>query len=312
MININKKFLQNLRNTKLLKEPFRKFGELHGNIFKFSRNLAKREIKVPYEGLSYSIFYEKDDKLSDVSNRIIGTCEKLQKVEFLDFSLDTTKDENTLFTHVSHSPFRMRINGHILVKYIPSISMLIEDDPLKPHDGSRVYPETIQVIVGSTNLFLNGTDIKESHKLWMEKKQSIQSKLDTLLVQYEKLSNEYTKGEEYIDRRLKYHRILLCNIALIFFILHVFVFYWLIYQMYGWDTIEPITYIVGNVYWIIGLSFFVFKKKKLEFSFIFSSKYHKEFYNKIGARIGYCRNEKQFIQKEIHNIKKFKQILSKI
>jgi hypothetical protein len=86
----------------------------------------------------------------------------------------------------------------------------------------------------------------------------------------------------------------------------------LIYELYGWDTIEPITYIVGNVYWIIGLSFYVMKKKKLDLSLFSTSAYTSEFMKNFGKRIGYSQKDKQFLFNEIAEIRKFKETLANI
>ena len=102
------------------------------------------------------------------------------------------------------------------------------------------------------------------------------------------------------------------NLGILFFLLNVIVFYVLIYQVYGWDTIEPITYIVGNVYWIIGLSFFVYKKKKLDFSFFFSKGFKRNFYRKNGFLLGFNEIERNFVAKEIKEIKQFKEALGNL
>src|SRR5690606_20045706 len=85
----------------------------------------------------------------------------------------------------------------------------------------------------------------------------VNAKLENLLEVYENLMKEYNIAEQLLNMRVKQNLRFYLNCALLFFILHAILFYFLIYQWYGWDTIEPVTYIVGNVYWIIGLGYFV-------------------------------------------------------
>jgi hypothetical protein len=145
-----------------------------------------------------------------------------------------------------------------------------------------------------------------------ENKKEIENKISSLLSIYEKLFEEQTQAEKLLEKRLKDRRWWFLNLGLLFFVLHAALFYYLIYELYGWDTIEPITYIVGNVYWIIGLSFYVMKKKKLDLSLFSTSAYTSEFMKNFGKRIGYSQKDKQFLFNEIAEIRKFKETLANI
>ena len=137
-------------------------------------------------------------------------------------------------------------------------------------------------------------------------------KISQLQKQYVLLQEEYEKIEKILENRYNsaIKRYLL--LGMLFFILHTIVFYVLIYHLYGWDTIEPITYIVGNLYWIAGLSFFVLKKKKLDFSLITSEGFKKTFFINKGKNFAFNPIEKAFVNKELSRIKEFKDTLSRI
>ena len=71
----------------------------------------------------------------------------------------------------------------------------------------------------------------------------------------------------------------------------------LIYKIYAWDVIEPITYIVGNLYWIATLGYLVFTNRKLDFD-LFETKTIKEIYSdKIAKKFGFNKKEKLMIEK---------------
>ena len=308
MLNMNRRLFSNLNQFNLYKKTFRNFSEVCDKIVKFSSNLKNKEMKVPFDGSCYSILFLEGDKLSDLTNRINGSSEKLQKVEFLNFAEETLLEENKLFKDIIASPFRLRINGHHLVRYLPSMTIALNEN--RNLSDSDLTDTNFLLLQTSASLLDGGSlDIQKSLH---DKKNSINAKIDKILLQYEKLQLEYQKAEEFIDKRLKSRRKTFANLALIFFILHAIAFYCLIYQMYGWDTVEPVTYIVGNVYWIIALSFFVMKKKKLDFGFIFAESYKKEFFAKMSQKINFSSTENLFIQKEIQDLRKFKEIVSKI
>jgi hypothetical protein len=312
MLNINRS-LRQIQRGNFNGTLFKNFSEIHHRIVKFSSNLPRTELKVPFEEENYSILLNENDKLSEIAGRINGSSEKLQKVEFLNFSDNSVKDQANLFKEISRSPFKLRINGHYVVKYLPSISSVMSEGKVteKYFDNNNTLSENNFLLLQTSNA-LGEVNKSNIQKVLNETKTLLVTKLDKLLVEYEKLEKEYEKGEDFIEKRLKQKKRNLANIALLFVTVHAIVFYWLIYQMFGWDQVEPVTYIVGNVYWIIGLSFFVFKKKKLDFGLIFGSTYRKDFYKTMGDKIGYNEVEKLFIKREICEMKKYKEFIKKL
>jgi hypothetical protein len=312
MLGINRN-LRQIKGLNFYGTMFKNFSQVHNRIVKFSSNLQKKEFKVPFEESCYSVFLNENDKLSDVAARINGSSEKLQKVEFLNFSDNSITDQAKLFKEISKNPFKVRINGHFVVKYLPSISSVVDQNNRceKYFKNNNNLSENNLLILQTCNSIFEKNMLNIEKNL-NETKSQLVTNLDILIGEYEKLEKEYVKGEEFIEKRLKQKKRNLANIALLLVTLHAIVFYWLIYQMYGWDQVEPVTYIVGNVYWIIGLSFFVFKKKKLDFGLIFGSSYKKEFYAKLGEKIGYNQVEKLFITREICEMKKYKEFVNKL
>ena len=288
------------------------YSQVHERMVKFSEDISNKEMKVPLDGSVYSIYFSKEDKLTDVANRINNSAENIQKVEFLNSSDEAIANQETNFQELIKSPFNLRLNGYQTVKYFPSLNIALNLQP-KSESG---------MIINNYNLFLLDSlkkimKEKEINKSLIdsvlgENKSEVEKRINELLSIYEKLFEEQSSAEKLLEKRLKDRRWWFLNLGMLFFILHAIVFYYLIYQVYGWDTIEPITYIVGNVYWIIGLGFFVMKKKKLDFSLFSSTSYKKEFMTFFGKRIGYSQKDKDFLFNEIAEIRKFKATLSKI
>jgi len=305
MFRLNVKLLNQF---KLPKFSIKNYCQVYDNIVKFSNDLNIREIKIPFEGNTYSVFYKKEDKIENVVNVIKGTIDELQKVEILSLNNEIIDSRETLFQEFIQTPFNMRINGHKVVKYFPSLNSSINANPSACTNGLNCFSSYILAIAERVNSLEDKNEIK---RIIEEKKLDDDFKLNSLLQIYEKIYAEYEKEEEYIETKFKSRIKSISNLALLFFIVHAILFYYLIYHKFGWDTMEPITYIVGNVYWIVGLSFFIFKKRKLDLNFIFADTYKKEFFSKIGRRIGYSKVEKDFLINEIKEIKNFKATLSK-
>jgi len=281
------------------------YSQVYDRIVKFSENLKDNEMKIPMDKDTYSIFFSKEDKLSDLTTRINGTSENIQKVEFLSFQ-DEKINEDLLFDNLSKSPFKVRINGHHMIKYFPCINKLISNKNFKLGDNyNNMIIDTIDKISLTENN-LGVLSVINSNK------KEIEEKITNLMKIYEKQIEEYSQAEIVLDKKLKDKKFWFINSALLFFIAHLIVFYVLIYQIYGWDTIEPITYIVGNVYWIFGLSYFILRKKKLDIGLLSSNGYRKEFFKNMGRRIGYSSIEKDFLMNELVEIRKFKETIAKI
>lgn len=294
-------------NLRFIHKNFNKkcYSQVYDRIVKFSENLKDNEMKIPMEKDTYSIFLSKEDKLSDLTARINGTAENIQKVEFLNFQEEKI-NEDLLFDNLVNSPFKVRINGHHTIKYFPCINKLISNKNFSLGDNyNNMIIDTIDKISTKEN------NLGVLSVISLNKKE-IEEKISNLIKIYEKQIEEYSQAEVLLEKKLKDKKFWFINSALLFFIAHLIVFYILIYQIYGWDTIEPITYIVGNVYWIFGLSYFVIRKKKLDIGLLSSNGYKKEFFKNMGRRIGYSSIEKEFLMNEIVEIRKFKDTIAKI
>ena len=145
-----------------------------------------------------------------------------------------------------------------------------------------------------------------------EVKKEITTQVANLVSIYENYEAEMNKVEDILDKKLNNQRKQFLRISLLYFIAHLVVFYALIYQFYGWDTIEPITYIVGNIYWIIAIGFFIKTKKKLDMSYFISDTFSKSFYSKQYQRFNFNKSGYQFTRKYIQNLKDFNSAIEKI
>lgn len=313
---LHPKFCNFISSSKVSK---RFYSEVYNNIVKFSDDLNNNELKLPIYDKNYSIFYKKEDKISDFLKRIENVDQRIQKIEFLNHRgeiVSETEYENNLLSFSKNS-FILKLNGHINIKYFPSVNMLISQATDKKDECNFLEKEKISIFNNFNSFllktFYSNTGFSESNqKSISELKKEVDSNLKNILEVYESLFNHYEKSKERLDKKFNSTMKLYLNLGILFFLLNVIVFYVLIYQIYGWDTIEPITYIVGNIYWIIGLGFFVYKKKKLDFSFFYSEVFRTNFYKKNGILLGFNQVERNFVAKEIKEIKEFRDALNRI
>ena len=129
-----------------------------------------------------------------------------------------------------------------------------------------------------------------------------ESNLNRLLEVYQRYHKELQDIEDFINEKVNKQSNLWVNLSILYFVLHFLVFYYFIYHVYGWDEVEPVTYIVGNVYWIVGLLFFIKFRKSLKVHYFTSSTFKEKIFNTNAAKLRFCGVEKEFLMKEINTI----------
>lgn len=287
------------------------FSQVYSSIVKLPDNVNSNEIKIPLYGENYTIYFKDNDSLAEIQQKLKQTDDKLAKLEFLDINEQTITDENKLFKDVIQNPFQLKINNYMNIKYFPSLNMVINaDKKAVSSDNDKDY-----YILNSYNYFLFNALAKTAANSLSDissYKSEVEGRLNSLLNIYEQLLKEYSKAEEILENKYNKIKNNLILMGILFFIIHAIVFYVLIYHIYGWDTIEPYTYIVGNIYWIIGLLFFVSKKKKLDVSFFNSEGFKKDFFLKHGKNLGFNQLDKKFVTEEIRKINQLKETITKI
>jgi hypothetical protein len=102
------------------------------------------------------------------------------------------------------------------------------------------------------------------------------------------------------------------RLSILYFVLHLVIFYLLIYQFYGWDTIEPITYIVGNIYWIIAIGFFIRYKKKLDVTYFISDTFTQSFLRKQSQKFAFNPQGRQYTKEYLNKVKEFQNAIEKL
>lgn len=265
------------------------------NIIKMKNRDKAREIQLSLYGKEYAIFIKPDEKLFDLKNKIEKADEKIQKVEILNLETKEKLNLDTQFKDVEHIPIKFEINGYINQNYLPSHITCFNDFSIK-----NIYSKLLQM------------KINDSKGSFDNSKNEILNKLENLLKIYNSILLEYKKAETLIHKRLLQKQKLYLNLSIAFFLLHLIVFYLLIFQFYGWDQIEPVTYIVGNVYWIIGLGFLLRYRAKLDISYFYSKTFNKRFLKQRAELFGYNKVDKEFIANEIVKMNSLKKNLDLI
>jgi hypothetical protein len=280
-------------NKKLNKKLF---SQAFGNCVRFT--IGKNEIKLPINNQISVIYFKNDETITSLKNKIISTDkEYVQKLIIRDLEHKQEFTDEIPINDIINKPFEIFINNYLSIKHFPSLNQIVItntsrrnlniSDPVKNY----LYSSYLKSLTNKEKIF---EDI---------------SKLKTL---YETMYSEYEKSEKLVDKNLEMTRSKFMILGILFFILHLLGFYYLIYYAYSWDNIEPITYIVGNAYWIAGLFFFIVTLRRLDLSFVFTEKFTNHFLKKL--RFIYATNpiEKEFFNAELREINRFLNSIQKI
>jgi len=288
---------------------------------------SKNEIKVLFDNSTYSIFFNENDSINVVNEKILGiNSEKIQSVEFFDSNkkenLSEEEKNKILIKDFINKPFSIRINKYISSVYIPGIFPQLfsenenlnksSDDSLKNINNSSDYFTDAETI--KNFILLNLYSIKEKNKYdnlkyEEEKKLFIDDLINKLDNRKNFLMNLYQKqtlAEKVINDKLKFVSKSAVKLGMLFAVSHFSLFYLLIYKFYAWDVIEPITYIVGNVYWIFTLGFLAFKNRKLEFELLQYDSIKDIYFNKYAKQLSYSEEEKLKLEEELDSVEKIK------
>lgn len=141
---------------------------------------------------------------------------------------------------------------------------------------------------------------------------SIIELIDNTLIKYKELQGELEKKNLESSKRSARQINLKTILALLYFLAHLIIFYLLIYQFYGWDNIEPVTYLVGNIYWIAGILFLLKFKNKVGLDYFFSNSYGKAIKRKFDFNLGFCSHSLKNLNSEIHKLQVLRNEVSKL
>lgn len=281
---------------------------------------GKTELKIPFEKISYSIFYNHNDTLKSTITKISGISEKIQNVEF--YFLESKEpiseelNESLLLKNFINSPFKICINKYLFINYIPGIfpELFSGSENFKDLDiNNPDYLSTPENIKNS--ILINIYNLKNSRENFNQNKfdeeknsliSEIISKLDKRKIYLEDFYSRNVLAEKIINNKLIFLSKVLVNSGLLFAFGHFTAFYFLIYKFYAWDIIEPITYIVGNVYWIITLGFLAFGNKRLEFEILQYDSVKSMYLDKYSKLMGFNEAEKSLLEREIKYIEDLK------
>lgn len=276
---------------------------------------SKNEIKITFEEKTFSIFFNESDSINVLNEKIIGINEKIQAVEFIEFESKEALSEEIknkiLMKEFMKNPFLIRINKHLSSTYIPGVfpqlfdKCEIANDLLSNNPDYLKSPEDIKNIV-----LLNLFELKEKNSKNIEKYEeekalfvsAIKSKIDQREEFLKSLFDKQALSEKMVNDKLVFKSKVAVRLGMLFAISHFSLFYALIYKIYAWDVIEPITYVVGNVYWIITLSFLAFKNRKLEFDLLEYNSIRNIYFNQYAKVLSFNEEEKLKLQEELEAI----------
>ena len=283
-------------------------SKVYGNIVKQSEDLSicTRELLVPFNSKHSLIYFNTTDTLEQISQRIQSYDPKIQKVSFRELSKNKQYEPTTQIDSILDSPFELSINNDQKLKYLPSLNYIANKKLGFGIDNTDI----------SNNfnfLMYNYLICPKIQKQGLDNyKKTVKDLLDNYAMIYEKLLEEQIVTNNLIEERIAKSQRMGSYFLLLASLAHLILFYLLIYRWYGWDQIEPITYITGNVYWILGLSFFILSKNRMDVTFFTSNFFRSYKYGKQFKRLSFDIKEKEFIETYLEQIKVLKQSLSKI
>lgn len=265
----------------------------------------------------HSFFFNKQEKASELLNKINDHFNGNIIVEFCLNNNNTNNNINDIYiTDLLATNFIIKIN---VKKELPSLSKQNKDLEIhcipdiervitlhlkqsnltqKPNKKEKI--ETVSEINILNRLLLtNSTNIKE-----------LKVSINNLIAKYTYLEKEMSLNKEKLESLINKETTKYSILAILYFLAHLIIFYFLIYELYGWDNIEPITYLVGNVYWIVALSFFVYKKKKLDLELLFRTPFIAKSYKKFITVVNYNRTSHVNVQTQLIELKNLENIIN--
>jgi hypothetical protein len=273
------------------------FSEAFGNCIKFSETLNSNEIKIPIKDNINVIYFNKDENLEAFKNKIKGIDKQyIQKLAIKPFDDKTEFTNETKVQDIIKKPFEIQINSHLTIKHFPSLNLVITSIMESQQNLNINDPNNHYLYLRSLQELAGKKDISQ---------EALKAELNKLFEIYQKLQKEYTVGEEKVEKLVLKKRYQFMTMGILYFIAHLIIFFVLIYHISAWDNIEPYTYIVGNVYWIACLAFFIVMMRRLDMSFVFSTTFTNYFLNKYRFLYGCNPVERTFFQREMTKIAKF-------
>ena len=315
-LNFNEGNSQN-KNFNLLKSFSKKnYCEKTGNLIMLN---SRNEIKITFEEKTFSIFFNENDSINVVNEKISGINEKIQSVEFIQFeSKEILSDEiknKTLMKEFMSYPFIIRINKHISFTLVPGVfQQLFEESGIAKElqsnniDNMKTSEDIKNIILLSLydlkeKNYTNKNNYEEEKALYIS---SIKSKLEQREKFLKSLFEIQVLSEKMVYDKLIFMSKVAIKLGMLFAVSHFSVFYLLIYKFYAWDVIEPITYIVGNVYWVATLGFLAFKNQKLEFNMLQYDSIRDLYLDKYSKQHNYKPEEKNKLHEELVTIEQLK------
>lgn len=301
--NISKK-LYSIRNV-LKSKDFLKFQFNNSKINTNSYSFDFIENKI------YTIEKDLSDekKLEILFSGIDKKAEKVNSLKQITFedSLTSKKDDPINVKAIElYSKYNMakeyginfKLNNHYDQTYIYSTRVVLEDIA-KSFNIQLENSNNIGSIVSFYDL-LNKIQNKSEIKNIDEVLEVIDFHIKLYLSELEKLEENQETKKKLIDSKCKGLSESRFNFLILGAIIWIALFFSLIYVYYGWDVIEPITYLSMNGMFIIQLLFMTFVGIEPSPNYFYSDHFRSKNMAKLMQKYGYCYNFHKNISKEIN------------
>lgn len=282
------------------------------DFLKFQFNNSKLNTNTySFDFLDNKVFLENNDILNvDKIEKIIsGVDKKAEKIDSLtELSYDESVFKNKfdcekkLQNYLNHNfskayGLNIKLNNHYNQTYVYSSKIVLNDISQK----LKVDLETSKDLSSIISFYdlLTKLKNKEEIKNIDEVFNMIEIHIQFYLSELEKFEANQEIKKKLIETKCANLEDSRYNLFILGTVLWIALFFSLIYIYYGWDVIEPITYLSMNGMFIIQLLFILLVGVELSPNYLYSDHYRGKNMKKLMQKHGYCNRFHINISKEV-------------
>jgi len=258
--------------------------------------------KIKYLSLTSSVeenlFYkEQKDKIEGRSNKDDAKTPANSNANIVSNDINGVHSNHT--KELSDYGFSTIINNHYHFMMVYSTEMFLKRYMLQTQSQSESNILTNMINGKSTNL-VNLLNLFLLQNKDTTGTNNIVDLLSKYIQQIEKIKDLLDLKEQIINKRVLEAQLVKSNILIFLTVLWLASFFFLIYSLYGWDIIEPVTFLSGSILFLLQLVYFLKYKKRIGLEYYFSKSYSRFLFEKFSFEYGYNKNFHSEIAQEIN------------
>lgn len=313
--SINKEFLfKNMKGADVKMQSLTHFSYLD-----FSKSAL--------ENFSYKAYNENSTQV------LVNNKDNKENVDFNDNNLNNTGDNKEKDRLINDYGFLVVMNNHYKYSFIYNTEIILKKQLNKTLKSLLTSSNNnSNIIIDNNNIHyqnlinyifsINYSNYNTAHQLnyiisnikrLNNNKLNINPSLHTLLFELKSSILSYSNQlnqiktiletkKSLVDFRINENQILKSNILILLSIIWLITFSLLIYGIYSWDVIEPVTYLTGSCLVLLQVVYFYKTKNKPGVEFYFSKYFKTNLKKKFSNEYGYSTYFNNQLLKEISNV----------